>query len=637
MQDSVAPEHARPYLPPRSGFIVVDGNTDAMCANSDYFAAMLRFGPLPKYIIVPDIKTPATNDDMVCVFSLIDNKPFTVLNKYVNYYTIYQLLEYYMCAGILDKYVQYLRTGENLRATADQMMQIYQIDEHITSGPRIVSAIFDNITQLDNEFIALGEGLKDKLYTGRDTSDVSVMAVLSVLQYWRDYAVYDISTSNASLLLPYLCGNPVVFARVPYTRECIPAISNTIAAGSPVIVPLAEFQQAFTDYSQHVLDNLNWDNIVAAGGYVLQCLSPDTAISGGPTAGDIDLFVYGPTAEIRRATFRRLVLYFAEYKTYFASNGPVTTVCIVGLAYNIQIILTGVESIADVLEDFDLDYVQCAYNGVVYMTVDGLLALKQQCVIRTNGGPANRRIIKAYAKGFSVSTTIGVATDLEVFYKKLRKYKKSGNNMYYAATADVPDSRNRYLMSLIFATPAVYSSADKLLKRYTYEPLRREAEYVAGTKRQNITDVVANMLMLSHGAVYIPSCGGRLIVFKTNITNFAGVMLAGDELSIRLTGGTLDLMRQIDRVIFANLQTFDATAEYEPIIKHDTAAQPYMVVAEIDNMAQHTVYATTNRPALMIDVRRFAAYISIDQVYLDDAVYKCRLTCTKMLVYPAHI
>jgi hypothetical protein len=640
-----------PYLPPKSGFIAMSADIAALTKNSPYFAAMLRFGNLPKYIRIPEIATAATDADMRSALALMDDQPLETISDATNYYTLYQLLEYYLCDDLLDKYVAHLKSGvlcDDYQLTADQLVQIHQIDAHRANSLQIdahrasslqiddqanslpiddqanslpiVAAIFSKITRLSDEFMALGESLKRKLYDWSDATPVSVMDVLRLLQYWRDYVVCDTSVSDASLFLPYLCSNVKIFRRVVCTSASLPAISSNVAPNRPVIVSLPAFIQTFSDESRHIFDNMNWDNVIVAGGYVLRCLLPQPAAitaavaSATGCSGDIDLFVYGATDEIRRETFRRVVLYFAPHKTYYAVNGAVTTLCIVGVPYNIQIILTGVESIADVLEDFDLDYVQCAYNGVVYMTIDCMLALKQQCVIRTNGGPANKRVIKAYLKGFSISKAIGLARTPDVFYRKLRKYKKRGSNAYYLPPADVSDNRNMYLIAAIFKGTKVYVSADKLLSAHKYEQLASESEYFAGAARQNAGDIIANMVLLPHGAaMHQPTCGGRPVVFKTNVTGFdqAGVTDVA-TMSIMLAGSTLDLVRQLDAAILNNVRAINPAAVYEPIVCSYMGASGerfYMVADESAGFERNLVYANNNAAARLADVRRFAAYI----------------------------
>ena len=93
-------------------------------------------------------------------------------------------------------------------------MQIQQIDEQLDDGPRIVVALFANTTQTSAEFIALGEDLKARLYNWHETAGVSVMDVLTLLQHWRDYVVYDESTSDNSLFLPYVCADIDIFKSV---------------------------------------------------------------------------------------------------------------------------------------------------------------------------------------------------------------------------------------------------------------------------------------------------------------------------------------------------------------------------------------------------------------------------------------
>ncbi|KFA50832.1 hypothetical protein S40293_05813 [Stachybotrys chartarum IBT 40293] len=150
--------------------------------------------------------------------------------------------------------------------------------------------------------------------------------------------------------------------------------------GSPATVAdLDEFRKNFNVFSETSLVDLDWNNVVAAGSSVVNCLLP--VPKGYDTtkrklreyyhekfcpASDVDLFLYGLTHEeaiekikqieqaIRDALLNEVTVVRTKYALTIASQYPVR---------HVQIVLRVYKSISEILTGFDIDAAGGAYDG----------------------------------------------------------------------------------------------------------------------------------------------------------------------------------------------------------------------------------------------------------------------------------
>ncbi|CAH0051932.1 unnamed protein product [Clonostachys solani] len=158
------------------------------------------------------------------------------------------------------------------------------------------------------------------------------------------------------------------------------------ANGSPATVSdLSEFQKNFNVFSESSLAEMNWDNVVAAGSSVVNCLLPVPDEYKMPKrklreyyhekfcpASDVDLFLYGLKPEdaiekikqieqaVRDVLLNEVTVVRTRYAVTIASQYPVR---------HIQIVLRVYSSVSEILTGFDIDAAGGAYDGKqVYVT-----------------------------------------------------------------------------------------------------------------------------------------------------------------------------------------------------------------------------------------------------------------------------
>ncbi len=130
---------------------------------------------------------------------------------------------------------------------------------------------------------------------------------------------------------------------------------------------LYEFKQTMKEYSYGLIDEkfisklgyLGWNDIVLAGGFVLNCLHKFDHVSS-----DIDFFVSG------RMAFQTILdqlinqLEKMGYKNIlYGYSKCIVTLFVVGYKRNIQIIHTDKSSNYDMIYNMHLDYIRCLFNG----------------------------------------------------------------------------------------------------------------------------------------------------------------------------------------------------------------------------------------------------------------------------------
>ncbi|KAL2022786.1 hypothetical protein VTK56DRAFT_4602 [Thermocarpiscus australiensis] len=156
--------------------------------------------------------------------------------------------------------------------------------------------------------------------------------------------------------------------------------------GSPAIVQsFKEFQRNFNVFSESSLVELDWNNVVAAGSSVVNCLLPvpDEYNSSKrglrefyhekfSPASDVDLFLYGLTEEqaiekIKDIESRVRDALLTETTTVRTKHA--VTICSQYPTRHIQIVLRIYKSVSEILTGFDVDCSGAAYDGKqVYCT-----------------------------------------------------------------------------------------------------------------------------------------------------------------------------------------------------------------------------------------------------------------------------
>ena len=156
------------------------------------------------------------------------------------------------------------------------------------------------------------------------------------------------------------------------------------------------FKQKLEEMSFGLLD-INYDNVVIAGGATLACLlNRKMKISD---SSDIDIWIYGQIDD-RKKTFIRLLKHFDNYNAYYSVKSNVITVIVKNVKRNYQIIYTDYVHKYEIIKNFDMSYVKCLYDGNnVYGTNTFIKTMEEQ-LSDYKENITQERLTKAFIKGF---------------------------------------------------------------------------------------------------------------------------------------------------------------------------------------------------------------------------------------------
>ncbi|KAK0733485.1 hypothetical protein B0T26DRAFT_669889 [Lasiosphaeria miniovina] len=197
---------------------------------------------------------------------------------------------------------------------------------------------------------------------------------------------------------------------------------------SPAVVQsFKDFQRNFNVFSESSLIDLDWNNIVAAGSSVVNCLLPvpehynrskrglrDFFHEKFSPASDVDLFMYGLTEEQAIEKIKDIEARVRDSlltETTIVRTKHAVTICSQYPTRHIQIVLRIYKSVSEILTGFDIDCSGAAYDGKqVYCTPRAL----QSYITQTNHIDLSRRS-SSYENRFSKYSHRG----FEVYWSEL--------------------------------------------------------------------------------------------------------------------------------------------------------------------------------------------------------------------------
>ncbi|KAJ6544391.1 hypothetical protein B0H19DRAFT_1170529 [Mycena capillaripes] len=199
---------------------------------------------------------------------------------------------------------------------------------------------------------------------------------------------------------------------------------NRREEGTPSMVPdLDEFKKNWGVFSEGSLSQLfDWNNVVAAGGSILACLTPlseEAKVSkrsmrkyyhsvAYPTS-DVDLFLWGLTpeqAEVKITKIYEAVRDSVPWDVTCVRTKHTVSIYSQYPYRSVQIVLRLYSSPAEILAGFDIDAPCCAYDGDrVYANPRAIVAMMRQCntVDMTRRSPSYEiRLAKYSTRAFEV-------------------------------------------------------------------------------------------------------------------------------------------------------------------------------------------------------------------------------------------
>ncbi len=184
------------------------------------------------------------------------------------------------------------------------------------------------------------------------------------------------------------------------------------------------FNKEFSKKTFDLLTYIHWDNIIVAGGSLVNIITNNSA-----KLNDIDMFIYGLDTEHAKQKIDCIIGSIKQkaidmrYDTRVYINKNVVNIYVYDTKklLQVQIILRLYDTLAHVLVGFDVDCCAIAYNGKELMTTErGLHALKYRVNVanlKRRSPSYENRLIKYSFRGFDVVTNFA--------------YKKSYNKMFF--------------------------------------------------------------------------------------------------------------------------------------------------------------------------------------------------------------
>ncbi len=166
------------------------------------------------------------------------------------------------------------------------------------------------------------------------------------------------------------------------------------------VVDRNTFKNYFNDYTNDIFQNMVWDNIVIAGGFVNNIVT-----CHNNNKSDINVFVYGMTDEIIKNKCDELFTYLKQYNPIFMMKNSLVHIIIPKMKYIIQIIPKIAKEPIDIINNFDFNYVKMYYDGKdVHTTIGGLIACKYSLATldKITAKNLDDRIHKTIQKGYQI-------------------------------------------------------------------------------------------------------------------------------------------------------------------------------------------------------------------------------------------
>jgi len=162
----------------------------------------------------------------------------------------------------------------------------------------------------------------------------------------------------------------------------------------------------FNQSTNNIFDNMNWTNLVIAGGFIAGLTRNDSRSNSMFINTDIDLYIYGPTESEIQNKYLYLFGFLSKHNPIYTMSKSLVHIIIPGLKHIIQLIPSIGKTPIDIINDFDFNYVAMYYDGSdVHTTIRGLVAQKYNLAtynIGAHTGNIDARIHKTIRKGFDI-------------------------------------------------------------------------------------------------------------------------------------------------------------------------------------------------------------------------------------------
>ena len=223
-----------------------------------------------------------------------------------------------------------------------------------------------------------------------------------------------------------------------------------------------EFVERFDKLTQSILNFIDWNNVVVAGGLVNHAISTAPLTDLNSISSDIDIFMYGVNEMQAQKLMNQI---YESLKDIVPTNKCVKTnktiTIILPMPYrHIQLVTKLFNSVGDILNEFDLGCSKVAFDGKnVWTTIDGHFSLVN-----------NTNVYSPYNNN-------------SAYESRLVKYSHRGYRVM------VPFFDKNMVSNYTYKTSSLNSKSNSLVKLLHYDKFGKQYSNVTTTNRYYMDDV----------------------------------------------------------------------------------------------------------------------------------------------------
>lgn len=378
---------------------IIIQSTKTKLLKLSYFQSLFEFGEIPKILDVDllNIKYNIIDKHIIALFDYLNGNNEIKIQIY-EYHILLELCDYFgfdnLTKFIVNDIDEYCKTTKFMILLPDNTDTI---KKQILCNIHNLYTLFTNTNKINM--------LMDLL----KLIDTTKIQNVQLLNFNAELSTYPLEqTYNISKNIPTIYDNiPQIFELYNYEQILLYSPSNCETyyyptTQSPKYDQLSlksDFHQRFATETNNMFTNMNWSNVIIAGGFIFGLVN--NINNSIIQSTDIDMYIYG---EDTTTTKNYILQYFSQYDPYYVISKNLITIIIPTMKYDIQLIIMNDTNPTKIIHDFDISYVKLYYDGhTVYSALDCMHALKYQVAI-FNKVKINidKRITKTLMKGLKI-------------------------------------------------------------------------------------------------------------------------------------------------------------------------------------------------------------------------------------------
>ena len=286
-------------------------------------------------------------------------------------------------------------------------MLLYDYDEYekFIINANFIYLSFQNTNKLD-KFYEIAEKVNSY------NINCSVILDIHDTNLYQCYDLVKLLPNNCIIPKSYKlfeCYDMLDYSIAPWQKYDIKNKINDINYGNKSIISEDEFYVKFNTFTNNIFADIDWSNMVVAGGFIFGLIN-NISNSIIPST-DIDIFIYSTDIEVRKQKWSYLLEYFSTHQSIYVNDNGIINIIIPDLKFDIQIIVFHTDNPVNIIAEFDLNYVKLYYDGInVCSNIGALIGFKYQ-IADINiefTKDLDKRICKTILKGLDIRKCIAI-------------------------------------------------------------------------------------------------------------------------------------------------------------------------------------------------------------------------------------